>query len=165
LDLAIGGGKRVGKAIVYIDGFNFYYGMYRNRKNPLPGYLKWVDYGQLARALLPNDADLRVRYFTADVSANPRDPGNDVRQQAFLRALEIAIRLRRSKSTRASFSGRPKKGVPVDQARYGSAVMAISTFERRGRTSISPPICSAMPIDGTATRPWWSRTTPTSLSH
>jgi hypothetical protein len=67
--------------IVYIDGFNLYYGALKGR----PG--KWLDLVAFSQALLPK-ADIRaVRYFTARVSARPGDPDQPARQDAYLRAI------------------------------------------------------------------------------
>lgn len=70
---------------VYVDGFNFYYGLVRNRPAD-----KWVDFASLSRALLMRHHDLnRIRYFTAP-ARNPLrpDPDQQVRQQTYFDALE-----------------------------------------------------------------------------
>lgn len=68
--------------IVYIDGFNFYYGAVKDTT------YKWLDFQAFAEALLPKDNVVKVRYFTARISSRPADPGQRTRQQTFLRALE-----------------------------------------------------------------------------
>lgn len=67
--------------IVYIDGFNFYYGAVKGTKN------KWVDYAALCQRLLPKDTIVKIRLFTATVKSAPGDPSQASRQHAFLRAL------------------------------------------------------------------------------
>ena len=70
---------------VYVDGFNFYYGLVRGRPAD-----KWVDFGSLSRALLLGHHDLhRIRYFTAP-SHNPlrSDPDQQIRQKIYFNALE-----------------------------------------------------------------------------
>src|SRR4051812_12536392 len=67
--------------IVYVDGFNLYYGSLR--KTPC----RWLDLSKLCRRLLPANNILKIKYFTAKVSARPDDPGQPTRQQAYLRAL------------------------------------------------------------------------------
>jgi len=69
------------RAIVYVDGFNLYFGLKSK------GYKRfyWLDIQQLAEHILPADRVLAgVKYFTADIKA-----GTDKhrRQQTFLDAL------------------------------------------------------------------------------
>ena len=71
------------RTIVYVDGFNFYYGTVR--RTPW----KWLDPEALFRTLLePRNAIVRVKYFTARVQPSPADPGVHERQAAYLRALD-----------------------------------------------------------------------------
>lgn len=69
------------KTIVYIDGFNFYYGAVKNTP------YKWLDFSQLCRFLLPQNNIIKIKYFTALVTARPTDPDKTTRQQVYLRAL------------------------------------------------------------------------------
>lgn len=70
------------RTIVYIDGFNFYYGQVRGTP------WKWLDPAALfAKVLGPENQLSKIRYFTARVQATPRDPRVDSRQDAYLRAL------------------------------------------------------------------------------
>lgn len=65
------------RTIVYIDGFNLYYGAVRNKPE-----LKWLDIARFCRLLRPND-DLRIiRYFSALVEGPTK-----VNQEIYLRAL------------------------------------------------------------------------------
>ncbi len=66
--------------IVYIDGFNFYYGAVKGTPH------KWLDLEALSRRLLPRDEITKVRYFTARISSRPDDPQQAVRQETYLRA-------------------------------------------------------------------------------
>jgi uncharacterized LabA/DUF88 family protein len=68
-------------AIVYIDGFNLYYGAVKGTRH------KWLDLESLCRRLLPKDDIELVRYFTARITARPDDPQQAVRQETYLRAL------------------------------------------------------------------------------
>ncbi len=54
--------------IVYIDGFNLYYGAVKDTP------YKWLDLEALCRRLLPKDDIVGIRYFTARISARPGDP-------------------------------------------------------------------------------------------
>ncbi|MBE2181298.1 MAG: NYN domain-containing protein [Chthoniobacterales bacterium] len=68
------------KTILYIDGFNFYYGMRRFG-------IRWVDPRAIAKALLPGHDILRIRYFSALIKPDPMDPDKSTRQHTYLRAL------------------------------------------------------------------------------
>lgn len=69
------------RTIVYIDGFNLYYGCLR--RTPF----KWLDVRKLCELLLPKNDILQIKYFTARVSAR-EDPQQPFRQQTYLRALQ-----------------------------------------------------------------------------
>lgn len=69
------------RTIVYIDGFNFYYGAVR--KTPY----KWVDLARLCRFLLPRNDIVRLKYFTARIHKRPGESEAPIRQQTYLRAL------------------------------------------------------------------------------
>ena len=67
--------------IVYVDGFNLYYGALRRTPH------RWLDIDKLCTLLLPKNQIAQIKYFTALVSARPSDPDQPVRQQTYLRAL------------------------------------------------------------------------------
>ena len=70
------------RTIVYVDGFNFYYGQVRGTP------WKWLDPVALFGKLLGQQNVLvKVKYFTARVQPSPYDPNVNVRQDAYLRAL------------------------------------------------------------------------------
>ena len=54
------------RAIVYIDGFNLYYGSLRGEAG-----LRWLDLGEFARKMLPRDEVVEIKYFTALVDERP----------------------------------------------------------------------------------------------
>lgn len=64
------------RTIIYIDGFNFYYGAVRGTPH------KWLDLEKCFLRLRPGDDIRRIWYFTALV-----DGSKGCRQQAYLRAL------------------------------------------------------------------------------
>ena len=64
------------RSIVYVDGFNFYYGAVRNTP------YKWLDIEKCFLRLRPFDDIQRILYFTALV-----DGAKGTRQQSYLRAL------------------------------------------------------------------------------
>lgn len=75
------------KTIVYVDGFNLYYGCVRGTP------YRWLDLSKLLHILLPKDTILQINYYTALVSARPNDPNQPIRQQTYLRALKTISNL------------------------------------------------------------------------
>ena len=69
------------KTIVYVDGFNLYYGAVKDTP------YKWLNILRLCQLLLPKNQIVKIKYFTALVTARPSDPDQPNRQQLFLRAL------------------------------------------------------------------------------
>ncbi|MBY0113081.1 MAG: NYN domain-containing protein [Phycisphaerales bacterium] len=69
------------RTAIYVDGFNLYFGAVKDTP------LKWLDIHAMCRMLLPSHEIVRIRYFTAIVSA--REPGDQspVNQNVYLRAL------------------------------------------------------------------------------
>lgn len=68
------------KTIVYVDGFNLYYAV---KGTPH----KWLNISALCQQLLPRNQIVKIKYFTALVSARPGDPDQPNRQLLYLRAL------------------------------------------------------------------------------
>jgi hypothetical protein len=138
------------RAIVYIDGFNLYYGALKGTP------YKWLDVVALARRLVPNDRLGAVRYFTARVRPHPGDPQQPQRQQAYLRALGalplVTIHLGHylSHVTRMPLAD-PRPGGP-------RTVEVIKT-EEKGSNVTWPRTCSSTLSGGVATRPRSSRMT------
>ena len=69
------------KTIVYVDGFNLYYGAVKGTPQ------KWLDIQKLCQLLLSKNETVKIKYFTALVSARPGDPDQPNRQQIYLSAL------------------------------------------------------------------------------
>lgn len=70
------------RVIIYVDGFNLYYGAVKGT------HYKWLNINALCRYLLrPTDKLLQIKYYTARVSARPHDPSAPTRQQMYFRAL------------------------------------------------------------------------------
>lgn len=68
------------KVIVYIDGFNFYYGL---KKNPIWKKYYWIDIVKLFEKFMRNTQELiAVKYF----SARSMDKSQSLRQNAFFQA-------------------------------------------------------------------------------
>ena len=69
------------KTIIYVDGFNLYYGAVKGTA------YRWLDILKLCQLLLPKNQIVQIKYFTALVSARLNNPGQANRQQMYLRAL------------------------------------------------------------------------------
>lgn len=78
------GGREVNRrrAIVYVDGFNLYYGALKGTP------YRWLDIYALCKKLLPRDEIVAIKYFTAHVKDRPGHEGQAARQLAYFRALE-----------------------------------------------------------------------------
>ena len=71
------------RTIVYIDGFNLYYRMLKNRPAS-----KWMNPLALAQQFIkPGDVITRLNYYIARVSARAHDPHAPARQATYLSAL------------------------------------------------------------------------------
>lgn len=70
------------KTIVYVDGFNLHYGAVKGTP------YKWLDILRLCMLLLPKNEIVKIKYFTALVTARPSDPDQPNRQLLYLRALQ-----------------------------------------------------------------------------
>lgn len=69
------------RTIVYIDGFNFYYGCVKDTP------FRWLDLRSFCQKLLPPNDIVAIKYFTARIESRPGDPGQPTRQETYLRAL------------------------------------------------------------------------------
>lgn len=69
------------KTFLYIDGFNLYYSAVKDTP------LRWLNPLALANRAFPRNQIVATKYFTAKVSALPRDPDQPTRQMVFWRAL------------------------------------------------------------------------------
>ena len=71
------------RTIVYVDGFNLYYGCLRDTS------WKWLDLVALSEGLLQSKHEIvAVKCFTAKVSDTPDDPAKRQRQDVYLKALQ-----------------------------------------------------------------------------
>ena len=86
----VSGQRGTERVIVYIDGFNLYYGL---RSMGWRHYL-WLDLRQLSENLLRPPQRLEmIRYFTARISAESHDPDRPRRQGLYLEALGTLLDL------------------------------------------------------------------------
>src|SRR5690349_642790 len=74
--------SKASKTIVYVDGFNLYYGALKKSN------LKWLDLARLCSLILPSNEIVKIKYFTALVSATSENPSAPVCQSTYLRALK-----------------------------------------------------------------------------
>ena len=133
------------RTIVYIDGFNFYYGAVKGTP------YKWLDFEALCQRLLARDHLVKIRYFTARVTARPDDPQRASRQDVYLRALATlplvevhyghfltqSVRLpranrRRGQSRTVEVLRTEEKGSDVNLATY----LLLDAFKRRCDTAV-----------------------------
>jgi len=77
------------RTIVYIDGYNLYYGLIKGTKD------KWLDLLSLSKALLNSEHEIvEVKYFTAPIKTFPFDAAATVRQNVYLQALSTLPNLK-----------------------------------------------------------------------
>ena len=69
------------KTIIYVDGFNLYYGCLRKTA------YRWLDLRAFAQKMMPRDQIVEIKYFTAKVQARPGKPDALKDQETYLRAL------------------------------------------------------------------------------
>jgi len=71
------------RTYIYVDGFNFYYGKLKGTN------YKWLNLENFfTKSLKPNNQILKIKYFTARIDQNPRNPQAHNRQDIYLRALK-----------------------------------------------------------------------------
>lgn len=73
--------------IVYIDGFNLYYGALKGTPH------KWLNLEAFVDSLLPKNDVTKIRYFTARIKPREDDLTAPVRQQTYLKALDSLPRV------------------------------------------------------------------------
>lgn len=124
---------------VYVDGFNFYYGVYK--RPGMPPYVatcKWLDHSKLAEIIWPELRPVgRVRYFTANVHPAPSDPNSSVRQQVYLRAiasLGVDIHRGQFKCRRKTWTlkGETPQMPPSTEKLVLNATAEIGKFDEKG---------------------------------
>ncbi len=109
--------------VVYIDGFNFYYGAVKDTPH------KWLDYEALSQRLLPRDEIAKIRYFKARISERPDDPQQAVRQETYLRALATLPLL---EIHYGHFVTRPTRMPLANPPAKGARTVAVLKTEEKG---------------------------------
>ena len=92
---------------------------------------KWLDIAALCRLLLPGDAVNRIRYLTARVQPEVRDPDKPTRQQLYLRALATTPNL--SLHFGHFLVSQPRMALANPQPGQSRTVEVIKTEEGVGR--------------------------------
>lgn len=76
------------KTSIYIDGFNFYYGVFRRSNIAAVPADKWLDWRSLAETQVgPGDIVHKIHYFTATIERTDHDPEQGLRQETYFRVL------------------------------------------------------------------------------
>jgi hypothetical protein len=114
---------------VYIDGFNFYYRLFKNRarRHQLPKNYKWLDLLKLSQTLLPGQPIDWIGYFTAYIRPSPNDPDQPVRQRAYIEAIKTIPCL---EVIAGQFLEVEKSGVPIGAP--PNHIVRFKTFEEKG---------------------------------
>ncbi len=73
------------KTIVYVDAFNLYYGVLKGTP------YKWLDIDLLVKNLLKNNEIIGLKYFTAPVKSNHKNPNRFKNQKVYISALREFI--------------------------------------------------------------------------
>lgn len=72
----------------YVDGFNLYHGCFDNHLNRSAWRAyRWLDLHEFCDRIYPQGETVTVRYFTAMVDTDPRNPSSSIRQATYHRAL------------------------------------------------------------------------------
>lgn len=106
------------RTIVYVDGFNLYYGALKGSAH------KWLDLKSLFAMLLrPENQIVCIKYFTARVSNTTSDPHKSNHQDAYLRALQYAIpEIRIYFGQFTTHVVQAKLATPIDGVRYANVL-------------------------------------------
>ncbi len=119
------------KTYVYIDGFNLYYGCFRNRKRPGWNKHKWLDLQKFCDKAFPKNDIVAIKYYTADVSSRPPDNHQADRQKAYLTALS---QLDRVTIVKGHFLGPKVVRMPRcdDHGKYLNESVSVLKTEEKG---------------------------------
>lgn len=116
-------------ARVYVDGFN----LYRRLLSGQP-HVKWLDLPALAARVMPGYDIQLVRYFTARLRPGiAMDPQTPVRQQIYLRALDLDPKVQIHFGTfRNDKRTMPRHPVTLDPATGKYATVNVRKLEEKG---------------------------------
>ncbi len=119
------------QTIVYIDGFNLYYGACRAAGR------RWLNPLALSQRLLPNDEIVEINYFTANIKRDPEDPGAQDRQRLYHRALRTIPNL---EIVLGHYISKQIRGQLVDAAPDEMRKRTVLTYEEKG-TDVNLATC------------------------
>lgn len=110
------------RTIVYIDGFNFYYGAVRGTP------WKWLNLETFFPKLLGSQNQLTaIKYYTAKVQPTPHDPAVNARQDAYFQALAALCPL-----VKVYFGHFLRHEVPMENANPPPARVNVFKTEEKG---------------------------------
>lgn len=114
---------------VYVDGFNLYYGLFKNsrRRHQLPARYKWLDLLKLSHEIAPHPNIEWIGYFTAYVKQVAHDPDQHLRQRAYIEALRTIPSL---EVIPGNFQPTTKWGVP--HRSQTTQPVKFDTYEEKG---------------------------------
>jgi NYN domain len=112
------------RTIVYVDGFNLYYGALKGTP------YRWLDLGKLCQQMLRGHQQIMgIKYFTARVQPRPGNPQQAQRQQIYLRALATVPNL---SIYYGRFITRPRSCMLEKPPRRGSPYRSVWITEEKG---------------------------------
>jgi len=141
-------------AKVYFDGFNFYYGCFKNSNRRHWQSYKWLDLAAFIQKVFPNYSINRIRYFTALVNSNPLDPGQQTRQLTYLRALQTIPNLsvhqgRFARTAKKRWEADPRSFLPPYKPVIANPIRTVGVIEEEEKGS-DVNLASYILIDGFA---------------
>lgn len=111
------------RTIVYIDGFNLYYGCLKGSS------YKWLNPSLLCQNILSSKHQLtEIKFFTAKISSTKDDPQKATRQQFYMRALST---LDNFKIVLGHFNTHHVKMRLVDPIEIESTIPFINTVKKK----------------------------------
>lgn len=123
------------KTSLYVDGFNFYYGMFRIQRRSCCPADKWLNWTKLAHRLAGSDSTVhKIHYFTAHVHRAEKDPNQNLRQILYFRAIDNlpGLDIHVGKHVAVKRKGRLISPKPSQFGLAEDAVVSIQTFEEKG---------------------------------
>lgn len=116
---------------VYIDGFNLYYGCFKDKNRSQLARYKWLDLEKFCDLLFPKNEIVKIKYYTADVSSRPPDNRQGDRQKAYLTVLS---QLPRVEIIKGHFLGPKVVRMPLcdDNGCYQGRTVPVLKTEEKG---------------------------------
>lgn len=143
-----GNSVETGRAIVYVDGFNFYNGCFGHGRGDDWKSAKWLDLETYLRNVYSHFEIVHIHYFTALVVEDPENPDARTRQETYWRALRTLESVSIHKGVfykndkRMPLAKDPKTRVLVTKVEekqtdvHIASRMLLDAFQNRGDVSI-----------------------------